>query len=75
MGKPCSLQSRVQEAVRAIVDFVKREGPNGWDDPWSKIQQSYGDVLEILHWSTSLMRDSIELSLFQKNKDSRRFLI
>jgi hypothetical protein len=25
----------VQEAVRAIVDFVKREGPKGWDDPWS----------------------------------------
>lgn len=30
-----SLSNRVQEAVRAIVDFVKREGPKGWDDPWS----------------------------------------
>lgn len=30
-----SLSNRVQEAVAAIVDFVKREGPKGWDDPWS----------------------------------------
>ncbi|KAJ3669348.1 hypothetical protein LUZ60_011298 [Juncus effusus] len=30
-----SLSNRVQEAVHAIVDFVKREGPKGWDDPWS----------------------------------------
>ncbi|BAT00605.1 Os07g0211800 [Oryza sativa Japonica Group] len=30
-----ALSNRVQEAVRAIVDFVKREGPKGWDDPWS----------------------------------------
>ncbi|TYH73885.1 hypothetical protein ES332_D05G359600v1 [Gossypium tomentosum] len=30
-----SLSNRVQEAVQAIIDFVKREGPNGWDDPWS----------------------------------------
>eukprot|EP00250_Pteridium_aquilinum_P033141 c5241_g1_i1 orf=341-1390(-) len=29
-----SLSNRVQEAVHAIVDFVKREGPKGWDDPW-----------------------------------------
>lgn len=29
-----SLSNRVQEAVEAIVDFVKREGPKGWDDPW-----------------------------------------
>ncbi|CDP14382.1 unnamed protein product [Coffea canephora] len=26
---------RVQEAVQAILNFVKREGPKGWDDPWS----------------------------------------
>ncbi|KAL5785441.1 hypothetical protein ACOSQ2_007833 [Xanthoceras sorbifolium] len=30
-----SLSNRVQEAVQAIMDFVKREGPNGWDDPWT----------------------------------------
>ncbi|RLN35016.1 hypothetical protein C2845_PM03G24790 [Panicum miliaceum] len=30
-----ALSNRVQEAVPAIVDFVKREGPKGWDDPWS----------------------------------------
>ncbi|KAM7278580.1 hypothetical protein ACFE04_005714 [Oxalis oulophora] len=30
-----SLSNRVGEAARAIVDFVKREGPKGWDDPWS----------------------------------------
>ncbi|KAJ4751613.1 UPF0613 protein PB24D3.06c [Rhynchospora pubera] len=30
-----SLSNRVQEAVQAIIDFVKREGRSGWDDPWS----------------------------------------
>lgn len=30
-----SLSNRTQEAVRAIVDFVKRDGPKGWDDPWN----------------------------------------
>ncbi|XAR57190.1 hypothetical protein NMG60_11025245 [Bertholletia excelsa] len=30
-----ALSNRVQEAVQAIIDFVKREGPKGWDDPWS----------------------------------------
>ncbi|KAF6145274.1 hypothetical protein GIB67_041469 [Kingdonia uniflora] len=29
-----SLSNRVVEAVQAIVDFVKTEGPKGWDDPW-----------------------------------------
>ncbi|KAJ0976096.1 hypothetical protein J5N97_018061 [Dioscorea zingiberensis] len=29
-----ALSNRVEEAVQAIVDFVKREGPKGWDDPW-----------------------------------------
>ncbi|GLJ06948.1 hypothetical protein SUGI_0053540 [Cryptomeria japonica] len=29
-----SLSNRVEEAVQAIVNFVKREGPKGWDDPW-----------------------------------------
>ncbi|MCO5597215.1 hypothetical protein L7F22_051291 [Adiantum nelumboides] len=29
-----SLSNRVKEAVNAILDFVKREGPEGWDDPW-----------------------------------------
>ncbi|KAK8643583.1 hypothetical protein V6N13_012871 [Hibiscus sabdariffa] len=30
-----SLSNRVHEAVNAVIDFVKREGPKGWDDPWS----------------------------------------
>ncbi|KAF5941665.1 hypothetical protein HYC85_019307 [Camellia sinensis] len=30
-----SLSNRVEEAVQAVIDFVKREGPKGWDDPWS----------------------------------------
>ncbi|XP_042514850.1 UPF0613 protein PB24D3.06c-like [Macadamia integrifolia] len=30
-----SLSNRVKEVVEAIVGFVKREGPKGWDDPWS----------------------------------------
>lgn len=30
-----SLSNRVEEAVEAIMDFVRREGPQGWDDPWS----------------------------------------
>ncbi|RXH80358.1 hypothetical protein DVH24_041505 [Malus domestica] len=29
-----SLSNRVDEAVHAIIDFVKRDGPKGWDDPW-----------------------------------------
>ncbi|KAF3615693.1 hypothetical protein FXO38_13673 [Capsicum annuum] len=30
-----SLSNRVVEAVEAIMSFVKREGPSGWDDPWN----------------------------------------
>lgn len=30
-----SLSNRVHEAVHAIIDFVKRDGPKGWDDPWN----------------------------------------
>ncbi|KAK6930026.1 Fusarinine C esterase SidJ [Dillenia turbinata] len=30
-----SLSNRVSETVQAIMDFVKRDGPKGWDDPWS----------------------------------------
>ncbi|XP_045827531.1 UPF0613 protein PB24D3.06c [Trifolium pratense] len=30
-----SLSNRVEEAVNAIIDFLKREGPKGWDDPWN----------------------------------------
>jgi len=30
-----SLSNRVEEAVNSIIDFLKREGPKGWDDPWS----------------------------------------
>lgn len=30
-----SLSNRVEEAVQAIIDFLKREGPKGWDDPWN----------------------------------------
>ncbi|KAM7466671.1 hypothetical protein LguiB_014233 [Lonicera macranthoides] len=29
------LSNRVEEVVQAILGFVKREGPCGWDDPWS----------------------------------------
>ncbi|RDX81903.1 SPAPB24D3.06c, partial [Mucuna pruriens] len=29
-----SLSNRVEEAVDAIIDFLRREGPKGWDDPW-----------------------------------------
>ncbi|KAK1563174.1 hypothetical protein Q3G72_023456 [Acer saccharum] len=30
-----SLSNRVGDAVQAIMNFVKREGPSGWDDPWT----------------------------------------
>ncbi|KAK9672042.1 hypothetical protein RND81_12G072100 [Saponaria officinalis] len=30
-----SLSNRAAEAVLAIMDFVRRETPKGWDDPWS----------------------------------------
>ncbi|KAK4283635.1 hypothetical protein QN277_000564 [Acacia crassicarpa] len=30
-----SLSNRVEEAVHAIIDFIKRGGPKGWDDPWN----------------------------------------
>lgn len=30
-----SLSNRIGEAVQAIIDFVKQEGPKGWDDPWN----------------------------------------
>ncbi|KAF9604681.1 hypothetical protein IFM89_009117 [Coptis chinensis] len=30
-----SLSNRVEEAVKVIVNFIKTEGPKGWDDPWS----------------------------------------
>ncbi|KAI3496556.1 hypothetical protein L1887_38921 [Cichorium endivia] len=30
-----SLSNRADEAVQAIIGFVKSGGPNGWDDPWS----------------------------------------
>ncbi|KAG8370163.1 hypothetical protein BUALT_Bualt14G0088700 [Buddleja alternifolia] len=30
-----SLSNRVEEAVQAIMDFIRRDGPKGWDDPWS----------------------------------------
>ncbi|KAF5752307.1 hypothetical protein HS088_TW01G00215 [Tripterygium wilfordii] len=30
-----SLSNRVGEAVQAIIDFVKIDGPKGWDDPWN----------------------------------------
>ncbi|OVA02971.1 Protein of unknown function DUF1749 [Macleaya cordata] len=29
-----SLSNRVEEAVQTILNFVKSEGPKGWDDPW-----------------------------------------
>jgi pimeloyl-ACP methyl ester carboxylesterase len=30
-----SLSNRSEEAVQAIMGFVRREGPKGWDDPWA----------------------------------------
>ncbi|KAK4379902.1 hypothetical protein RND71_001764 [Anisodus tanguticus] len=30
-----SLSNRLVEVVEAIMSFVKREGPSGWDDPWN----------------------------------------
>jgi hypothetical protein len=30
-----TLSNRIDEAVLAIIDFVKRDGPKGWDDPWN----------------------------------------
>jgi hypothetical protein len=29
-----NLSNRVQEIVHCIIDFIKREGLKGWDDPW-----------------------------------------
>ncbi|KAJ7954958.1 UPF0613 protein PB24D3.06c-like [Quillaja saponaria] len=29
-----SLSNRVSEAVQVMINFIKREGPKGWDDPW-----------------------------------------
>lgn len=29
-----SLSNRVEEGVQAMIDFIKRDGPKGWDDPW-----------------------------------------
>ncbi|XP_023746987.1 UPF0613 protein PB24D3.06c [Lactuca sativa] len=30
-----SLSNRTDEAVQAIMQFLKSGGPNGWDDPWT----------------------------------------
>ena len=30
-----SLSNRAEEAVQVVINFVKREGPSGWDDPWN----------------------------------------
>ncbi|KAI4369612.1 hypothetical protein MLD38_018035 [Melastoma candidum] len=29
-----ALSNRISEAVQAIINFIKQEGPKGWDDPW-----------------------------------------
>ncbi|KAG0580114.1 hypothetical protein KC19_4G147700 [Ceratodon purpureus] len=29
-----SLSNRVEETVRAMLSFIKKGGPKGWDDPW-----------------------------------------
>lgn len=29
-----SLSNRVEEAVKAMINFIKKGGPKGWDDPW-----------------------------------------
>ncbi|XP_073050245.1 UPF0613 protein PB24D3.06c [Primulina eburnea] len=30
-----SLSNRIEEAVQAIMEFIRRGGPKGWEDPWS----------------------------------------
>ncbi|KAL3828829.1 hypothetical protein ACJIZ3_017631 [Penstemon smallii] len=30
-----SLANRAEEAAQAIMDFIRRDGPKGWEDPWS----------------------------------------
>ncbi|CAH2049677.1 unnamed protein product [Thlaspi arvense] len=42
-----ALSNRVQEAVQAIIDFVKREGPKGWDDPWKFLEFEELSELEL----------------------------
>ncbi|CAI0560015.1 unnamed protein product [Linum tenue] len=30
-----SLSNRVDEVLKAVMDFINGEGPKGWDDPWA----------------------------------------
>ncbi|KAL7105140.1 hypothetical protein ACP275_07G026000 [Erythranthe tilingii] len=30
-----SLSNRVEEAVKSIMEIIRRDGPKGWEDPWS----------------------------------------
>ncbi|XP_073146721.1 UPF0613 protein PB24D3.06c [Henckelia pumila] len=30
-----SLSNRIEEAVQGIMEFIRRDGPKGWEDPWS----------------------------------------
>ncbi|KZV55422.1 hypothetical protein F511_40088 [Dorcoceras hygrometricum] len=30
-----SLSNRIDEAVQGIMEFIRRDGPKGWEDPWS----------------------------------------
>lgn len=33
-GNHC-LSNRIEEAVKSIMEIIKRDGPKGWEDPWS----------------------------------------
>ncbi|KAL8047843.1 hypothetical protein ABFX02_07G026000 [Erythranthe guttata] len=30
-----SLSNRIEEAVKSIMEIIRRDGPKGWEDPWS----------------------------------------
>ncbi|GAQ88441.1 Predicted hydrolases or acyltransferases (alpha/beta hydrolase superfamily) [Klebsormidium nitens] len=34
-GGDHSLSNRTADAVHSIIEFIRKEGPKGWDDPWT----------------------------------------
>lgn len=34
-GGDHSLSNRSADAVHSIIEFIRKEGPKGWDDPWT----------------------------------------
>lgn len=52
-----SLSNRAEEAVQAIVEFIKRDGPKGWDDPWSWCG-AFQTMRLKLDFSTSIVRST-----------------